>query len=151
MPTCEECGEEFDSERGLHVHQGQVHGEDSSGTSSTVSDSGGSLTFELKATHALLFAFVVGIFAGGFFMSSLNAVTGVTGATVQAPGDSGGGNQPSPSPSGDEGGSQGSGGVSVSNLDFKNDPVIGPQDAPVTVVSWEDYQCPFCKRFEQNT
>lgn len=29
MPECEQCGREFDTERGLHVHQSQVHdGED---------------------------------------------------------------------------------------------------------------------------
>ncbi|MFB6199254.1 MAG: hypothetical protein ABEJ83_00110, partial [Candidatus Nanohaloarchaea archaeon] len=26
---CDECGEEFDSERGLHIHQAQKHGDSS--------------------------------------------------------------------------------------------------------------------------
>lgn len=26
MVECEQCGEEFDTERGLHIHQSQVHG-----------------------------------------------------------------------------------------------------------------------------
>ena len=35
-------------------------------------------------------------------------------------------------------------------IDLDDDPVLGDKDAPVTIVSFEDYQCPFCKRaFDQ--
>lgn len=30
-------------------------------------------------------------------------------------------------------------------------PVLGDPDAPVEFVMWEDFQCPFCKRFETET
>jgi protein-disulfide isomerase len=33
----------------------------------------------------------------------------------------------------------------------KNRPVMGAADAPVTVVEFTDYQCPFCLRFIRNT
>lgn len=33
----------------------------------------------------------------------------------------------------------------------QNDPYIGNPQAPVTIEVWFDYQCPFCKRLEENT
>ena len=41
--------------------------------------------------------------------------------------------------------------VAVDIKDVKiddSDPYIGDKNAPVTLVSWEDYQCPFCKAVE---
>ncbi|MFB6191374.1 MAG: thioredoxin domain-containing protein [Candidatus Nanohaloarchaea archaeon] len=41
------------------------------------------------------------------------------------------------------------GNVSTSTFSTSNEPSIGSKDAPVTMVYWYDYQCPFCGRFEQ--
>lgn len=47
--------------------------------------------------------------------------------------------------------SQGTQGAAVDIKDVKTDnsPVIGNPNAPITMAYWFDYQCPFCKQFEQ--
>jgi len=43
-------------------------------------------------------------------------------------------------------------GPTTATLDIKEPgPILGDAAAPVTVVEFTDYQCPFCKRFTQNT
>ena len=36
-------------------------------------------------------------------------------------------------------------------IDLAGNPLFGSADAPVDMYYWSDYQCPFCRRFEQNT
>ncbi|MDY6776903.1 MAG: thioredoxin domain-containing protein [Candidatus Nanohaloarchaea archaeon] len=117
-----------------------------------------SIEVTLKITHALILAFAIGVVTGGFTIGTVQAFQSTpTGAAAAQPSGGGtgssGGTQPSPSPSpsGGSQGSAGSGGVSVSNFDIEGEPTIGSSDAPVTIAYWGDYQCPFCKRFEQNT
>ena len=40
--------------------------------------------------------------------------------------------------------------VDINNVKITGRPYIGQQDAPVTIAYWFDYQCPFCKKMEQN-
>jgi protein-disulfide isomerase len=37
------------------------------------------------------------------------------------------------------------------NVSTDGDPSIGPEDAPVTIIEFSDYQCPYCEVFYQQT
>lgn len=41
--------------------------------------------------------------------------------------------------------------VNIEDVDIKGEPFIGDPNAPVVLVYWLDFQCPFCKRFETTT
>ncbi|MEK7079714.1 MAG: thioredoxin domain-containing protein [Patescibacteria group bacterium] len=41
--------------------------------------------------------------------------------------------------------------VDIKKVDVKGDPYIGNPNAPVVMAYWFDYQCPFCKKFDQDT
>ncbi len=38
--------------------------------------------------------------------------------------------------------------VDIAKVDLKNNPYVGQENAPVTIAVWFDFQCSFCKRFE---
>jgi protein-disulfide isomerase len=66
-------------------------------------------------------------------------------ATGAIPGN---GDSPGSSPSDGSDGSGSTSTVDVSSIETEGEPVLGESDAPVTMVVYEDFQCPFCQRFE---
>lgn len=42
-----------------------------------------------------------------------------------------------------------SGTAGSANFDIENQPMIGNESAPVTIVEFGDYQCPYCKQFDE--
>src|SRR3989304_1908007 len=73
------------------------------------------------------FVLLAAVIIGGFFMLSGNS--GTDGNTVQ---------QPDTQPS-----------VVKASLD--DDAVLGDKNAPVTIIEFSDYQCPFCRKFWTET
>lgn len=41
--------------------------------------------------------------------------------------------------------------VNIKDVDIKNEPFIGDENAPITLAYWFDFQCPFCQKFETET
>ena len=74
--------------------------------------------------------FVISLFTGGFGMGKSDRT--ITGGAVGVPTDDSG-NVPAPEPS-------------RAQVSVDDDAVLGKSDAPVTMIEFTDYQCPFCER-----
>jgi protein-disulfide isomerase len=123
---------------------------------------GGTVEVTMPIRQAMLLVFAVGVMAGsagGMFLITMGAVptgavtvdmaAGTTdssddGDDPAAPAEPQNDSEPSAVEENDSI-------VDVSNLTFDDDPVLGDADAPVTIVEFSDYQCPYCRRFAQDT
>lgn len=80
----------------------------------------------------LILSFLVGYQVGNFD-SSIPTIGASLDSQIQN-------SQASPSPTN-----------SLVQISFDDNPILGDKNAPITIVEFGDYQCPFCKRFHQET
>ncbi len=165
MAECNICGKEFDSTRGLNIHKSQVHPEEKEEQSDSKSDSeksenqqtvnynDGSFSFQLSAMHALIGVFLIGMVTGGFGHAVLDdtVLSGTQSLELDSQGDTD--TNPQPSGNQDDGTQEptqpDTETVSMDDIPLEAEPMLGDENAPVTMVVYEDFQCPFCQQFEQ--
>lgn len=151
---CEECGREFDSERGLHVHQAQKHKEDKNeekdgvaqrepkiqDTSNSLNDSGLNLNIKQVAYGGFLIGLLSGLLLGAFVFGA-SGLGSINASVSEEPNDI------------EVKSYDASLGSAEDNFDWEGGavnledrPYIGDSDARVTIVSFEDFSCIWCTR-----
>ena len=143
---CDICGDEFDSERGLKIHEGQKHPDEEASeeagaeeesseemnSSKNVNDNeevSGTVDLSFSVKQAMMAVFVAGLFVGftgGFVTSSLASSTDSTPTGNE--GDSG--------PQFEE--------VELGNISLDDEPSLGDAEAPIKVIEYSDFGCPYC-------
>jgi protein-disulfide isomerase len=103
-----------------------------------------SLEFELNLKHAIAGVFLLGIMTGFTASSLVGGLTSQTDSGDIQQIDTGNNDHQM-----DDAQPSGSETVDVSSISAQGEPVLGESDAPVTVYMYEDFECPFCQRFEQ--
>lgn len=86
-------------------------------------------------TFLLPLAFVVGLASGYLFWGR----DGGTSAAAAQPGNT------------DPSEAQDTGQPTRFDIELDDDPAIGPEDAPIVIVEFSDFRCPYCRRFHEDT
>ncbi len=125
MVECDFCGEEFDTEMELHIHWSEEHGDELNSHQEDKVKKAERKKDEQKEKKLRKRKRMAGYGLGGGVAIVLFGFIGLQ--LVNSAGGS-------------------SGTLDPSQLDGQ--PFMGEEDAPVTVVEFGDYRCPFCRQFE---
>ncbi len=128
---CEVCGRSFDTKRGLSVHESQSHSSNSAENDDKqnvedADDDKRTVNLSLSVNQALIIVFILGI-GIGFLAGAISPVRFSDTAASQS------GQQ-------DSGNSR----VQITSDMLENEPALGSSDAPLTIVEYSDYGCPWC-------
>ncbi len=112
------------------------------------------LTFSTR--QAIVLVFTVGFIVGGAGVGTIELLNSPTGAVTAGGGQNEGGGTPTPDTGNTDtnpgpSGSDDTDTVATSSISVEDEPTLGESDASVTIVEFSDYQCPFCRRFQQET
>jgi protein-disulfide isomerase len=121
MVECEFCGEEFEGDEDLHIHWMEEHEDD---MNSHQKDKAKKAKREREEREKVRKEQRKRYLYQGVGVAVLLAIVAVVGPQLIP---SGGG----------------------AELDLEGEPMIGNASANVTVVEFGDYQCPYCKQFDQ--
>lgn len=173
---CDKCGREFDSKRGLSIHDTQTHSEEDTkedkqmtgDNTNTVNTTGNTVDLSLGvkqfASVTFLFGLAFGVSLGLLAGGSASPVQLTEGDVLDQQG----------APSVDDTGDTGAAGtVEISTtefpydvefgtgtgqtewaggtVDFEGRPYVGSSDAQVDLVSYEDFFCPYCGRHNEES
>lgn len=101
------------------------------------------IELELTAKQAALTALIIGLFVGGLGGFSIASATMDTAAAEPTNNVD---NQQQDSNSGDEGESTEF--VSLEGIEFEGEPTKGNESAPIKIVEYNEFGCPFCAEFQ---
>jgi protein-disulfide isomerase len=126
MTECSFCGEEFDSKRELHLHWGEEH-EDELNSHKEEKVKKAERSAEEEEKQKKRKRRKMGFY--GFSAVLGLAIVGLIIPQLISSGSS----------------------TTAAELDLEGQPMLGSENASVTVVEFGDYRCPYCARFEQAT